>query len=102
MNWGLEPIVICPTKPEGGTRVPEVGRRARSWNRWKRIRIGRVKQARATIPIKGKVAGACDFCAGAFDVKEEVRDAGIPFLSEFEGHPSLRKRVAEGYQIVTF
>jgi hypothetical protein len=52
--------------------------------------------------VKGKIAGACEFCAGAFDVKEEVRSAGVAFLSEFEGHPSLRKRVEEGYQIVTF
>ncbi|MEX2526246.1 MAG: hypothetical protein WEA09_01295 [Gemmatimonadota bacterium] len=52
--------------------------------------------------IKGKVAGACEFCAGAFGVKEQVREAGIAFLSEFEGHPSLRKRVADGYEIVTF
>jgi hypothetical protein len=52
--------------------------------------------------VKDRIAGACEFCAGAFDVKEEVREAGIRYLSEFEGHPSLRKRVAEGYQIVTF
>ncbi len=52
--------------------------------------------------VKDRVAGACEFCAGAFDVKEEVRAAGISFLSEFEGHPSLRRRVADGYEIVTF
>lgn len=52
--------------------------------------------------VKDRIAGACEFCAGAFDVKNEVRDAGIRFLSEYEGHPSLRRRVADGYQIVTF
>jgi hypothetical protein len=52
--------------------------------------------------VKPRVAGACEFCAGAFDVKEEVREAGVAFLSEYEGHPSLRSRAAEGYQIVTF
>lgn len=52
--------------------------------------------------IKDRVAGACEFCAGAFDVKDEIRSAGIAFLSEFEGHPSLRRRVAEGFQVVTF
>ncbi|TVP60495.1 MAG: hypothetical protein EA351_00595 [Gemmatimonadales bacterium] len=52
--------------------------------------------------VKDRVAGACEFCCGAFDVKDEVREAGIPFLSEYQGHPSLRKRVAEGYEIVTF
>lgn len=52
--------------------------------------------------VHDQVAGACEFCAGAFDVKEGVREAGISFLSEYEGHPSLRQRVADGYQIVTF
>lgn len=52
--------------------------------------------------VKDRVAGACEFCAGAFNVKEGVREAGISFLSEFEGHPSLRRRVADGYEIVTF
>lgn len=52
--------------------------------------------------VKDKVAGACEFCAGAFDVKDEVREAGISYLSEFEGHPSIRRRVADGYEIVTF
>lgn len=52
--------------------------------------------------VKGRVAGACEFCVNAFDVKEGVRDAGIAFLSEYEGHPSLRTRVAEGYEVVTF
>lgn len=51
---------------------------------------------------KDRVAGACEFCSGAFGVKDEVRAAGIRYLSEFEGHPSLRTRVEEGYQIVTF
>lgn len=52
--------------------------------------------------VKDRIAGACEFCAGAFDVKDSVREAGIAFLSEFEGHPSLRQRVADGYEIVTF
>jgi hypothetical protein len=52
--------------------------------------------------VKDRIAGACEFCAGAFGVKDQVREAGISYLSEFEGHPSLRRRAAEGYQIVTF
>jgi len=52
--------------------------------------------------VKDRIAGACEFCVNAFDVKEGVREAGISFLSEFEGHPSLRTRVADGYEIVTF
>lgn len=52
--------------------------------------------------VRDRVAGACEFCAGAFGVKEAVRAAGVPYLSEFEGHPSLRTGVVDGYEIVTF
>ncbi len=52
--------------------------------------------------VKDRVAGACEFCAGAFDVKEDIRAAGVEFLSEYQGHPSLRQRVEDGYEIVTF
>ena len=52
--------------------------------------------------VRESIAGACEFCAGAFDVKNEVRAADIPFLSEFEGHPSLRNRIVDGFQVITF
>lgn len=52
--------------------------------------------------VRGEVTGVCEYCAGAFGAKEAVREAGIPFLSEFQGHPSLRARLSEGYHVVTF
>lgn len=52
--------------------------------------------------VRGFVAGACEFCANAFEVKEDVQDADISFLSEYEGHPSLRSRIADGFQVITF
>lgn len=52
--------------------------------------------------VEPRISGACEFCSNAFEVKEEVREAGIPLLSEFEGHPSIRQRVADGYEVVTF
>ena len=52
--------------------------------------------------VQDRVAGACEFCANAFHVADEVKASSVPFLSEFEGHPSLRTRIEEGYQIVTF
>lgn len=52
--------------------------------------------------VKARAAGACEFCVNAFDVKEGVQASGIELLSEYEGHPSLRQRVAEGYEVVTF
>jgi hypothetical protein len=53
--------------------------------------------------ISDKVAGVCSYCANAFHVKkEEVKASGAKLLEEFEGHPSLRKLVSEGYQVITF
>lgn len=52
--------------------------------------------------VSDRVAGACAFCASAFDVKDDVKEQGVPLLSEYEGHPSLRKRIADGYSVVTF
>ncbi|MEX1258612.1 MAG: hypothetical protein WEG36_13440 [Gemmatimonadota bacterium] len=52
--------------------------------------------------VKDEVAGACEFCVNAFDVKQGVRDAGVRLLSEYQGHPSLRQRVADGYEVITF
>jgi hypothetical protein len=52
--------------------------------------------------VRDKVAGACEFCAGAFGVKEQVRAVDVPLLDEYHDHPSLRKRVAEGFEVITF
>ncbi|MFB6264833.1 MAG: hypothetical protein ABEL76_14605, partial [Bradymonadaceae bacterium] len=48
------------------------------------------------------VAGACSFCAEQFHVKDEVRESGVDFISEYEGHPSMKKLVDEGYEVITF
>lgn len=52
--------------------------------------------------IKGNVAGACSYCASAFGVKKEVQQSGVPLLEEYERHPSIRRLVSSGYQVVTF
>lgn len=51
--------------------------------------------------VKGNIAGACAFCAKAFGAKEAVEKAGIPLLSDFDGHPSTRDLVMKGFQIIT-
>lgn len=48
----------------------------------------------------GVVEEICDFCAGAFRVKDSLRKRSIPLVSEFRGHPSIRRWVDEGYQII--
>jgi len=48
------------------------------------------------------VAGACSYCAGSYGVKEEIKHTGVELLDEFDGHPSVRKLISNGYQILTF
>jgi hypothetical protein len=52
--------------------------------------------------VRPHIAGACAFCVNAFEVRDAVRDAQVPLLNEYHGHPSLRQRVADGYEVVTF
>jgi hypothetical protein len=47
-------------------------------------------------------AGACVYCARAYDVKDEVEAAGVRLLDEYRGHPSVRQLIADGYEVVTF
>ena len=42
----------------------------------------------------------CDFCAGAFQVKDQLKDRKVPLVDEFQGHPSIAKWADRGFQIV--
>ncbi|MCF7849425.1 MAG: DsrE family protein [Kiritimatiellales bacterium] len=49
----------------------------------------------------GVVEEICDYCAEAFDVKDDLRARQVAFLNgEYEGHPSIAKWIAKGYQII--
>lgn len=52
--------------------------------------------------VSDKVAGICQYCAGAFEVTDAAIECKLKLLSEFDGHPSFRDLLAEGYQIITF
>jgi len=52
--------------------------------------------------IKPHITGACDYCAGAFGVKQAVLKEEIPMLSDHRGHPSIATLVADGYSVLTF
>jgi hypothetical protein len=52
--------------------------------------------------VADTIAGACGYCAGAFDAKESLHHAKVHLLNEYEGHPSIRTLVSEGYQVLTF
>ena len=42
----------------------------------------------------------CDYCAGAFNVKESLITQKAPLLGEYAGHPSIAKWVNQGYQLL--
>jgi hypothetical protein len=46
--------------------------------------------------------GACVYCARAYKVKDQVEAIGIELLDEYKGHPSVRRLIADGYEVVTF
>lgn len=52
--------------------------------------------------VEDKVAGVCRYCARAFEVYDKVEALGVPMLSEFRQHPSIRSRVADGYSVLIF
>lgn len=52
--------------------------------------------------VEDKVAGICRYCARAFEVYEKAETLGLPMLAEYRQHPSLRARVADGYQVLIF
>ncbi len=52
--------------------------------------------------IRGRITGACKYCAAAFGVLDKVSEAGVPLLDEYHQHPSLRRLVADGYEVLVF
>ncbi len=54
------------------------------------------------VSLKGKSTVVCSFCAGAFGIKESALVSSIPLMGEYEGHPSFRELIAQGYQVITF
>lgn len=45
---------------------------------------------------------ACSYCASAFGVKEQIQKLQVPLLSEYDGHPSIRNLVSQGYHVITY
>lgn len=44
----------------------------------------------------------CSYCAGAFEVEDAVDESSVEFEDGFEGHPSVRDLVADGYEVITY
>jgi len=48
--------------------------------------------------VKDRSSGACEFCAGAFGVKDQVVACGVKLAGDYDGHLSFKKLVSQGYQ----
>jgi hypothetical protein len=42
-------------------------------------------------------ASACSFCSDAFEIESEIEQ-----VDEYEGHPSFKDLIDEGYEVITF
>lgn len=43
-----------------------------------------------------------DDCAEAYGVLNAIQREGVNLLDEHDGHPSLRRMVVNGFQVITF
>ena len=49
----------------------------------------------------GVVEEVCDFCSGAFKVKDDLKKiGGVPLVGTYSGHPSLVKWIDAGYAVI--
>ena len=59
-----------------------------------------LKSSYEVVKAQGIVEIICDYCAGAFKVKEPLIERQQPLVGEYEGHPSIARLVDEGYQLI--
>lgn len=52
--------------------------------------------------VADKVTGVCRMCSRSFNVHEQVKEYGLPFLAEYDQHPSIRRLIVEGNHVLTF
>lgn len=52
--------------------------------------------------VEDKLDGICRYCSRAFHVYERAEELGLPFLADYNQHPSIRNLIVEGYQVLTF
>ncbi len=50
--------------------------------------------------VKGRITGACRYCAGAFGATAAVEAEGVSLLDEYHQHPSLRRLAADGFEVL--
>lgn len=53
----------------------------------------------AALRAAGLTYEVCDYCAGAFDVRNDLTTAGEALSGQYLDHPSLATHVADGFQV---
>ncbi len=48
----------------------------------------------------GILTGICEACSKAMGVYDANKETGLPFLNDLNGHPSMPKQKAEGFDIL--
>ena len=51
--------------------------------------------------VEDNIEGACSFCAKAFHVLDGVKESNVKLLDDYDGHPSVKNLVDDGYRIIT-
>lgn len=52
--------------------------------------------------IRDNIYGVCQYCAGAYEVKDRVQKHDLKLLDEFKQHPSFKRLADEGYILLNF
>jgi len=48
---------------------------------------------------EGLTYAVCDYCSGAFGVRETLAEKGEPLVSQYLDHPSIAELVEQGFQV---
>ena len=51
--------------------------------------------------IKPHITGVCEYCTAGFKQGLHVKEAEIPVVAEYKGHPSVRRLILDGYTVIT-
>jgi hypothetical protein len=52
--------------------------------------------------VKDSIAGACGFCATAYNATDAIKTCGVNILEDYGTNMSYVKLINEGYQVITF
>ena len=52
--------------------------------------------------VQDRITGVCRYCARAYGVFEEAEKAGFTLLAEYDQHPSMRRLLQDGNEVITF